>query len=126
MLGWTNYRADQFMLIALALSDLPNTRGALERGELEFSEVRTIVDRLTLLPPADRVAVDEAIFPQCLHRAPARHPRRQGSASLGIPRRHRPHHENRRGRTHPPPNTCRHRHLHPVRRGRRDHLRQRA
>ncbi|WP_040422055.1 DUF222 domain-containing protein, partial [Actinopolymorpha alba] len=66
MLGWTNYRADQFMLIALALSDLPNTRGALERGELEFSEVRTIVDRLSLLPPADRTAVDEAIFPEVL------------------------------------------------------------
>ncbi|WP_020577113.1 HNH endonuclease [Actinopolymorpha alba] len=66
MLGWTNYRSDQFMLIALALSDLPNTRGALERGELEYSEVRTIVDRLTLLPPADRAAVDEAIFPEVL------------------------------------------------------------
>ncbi|WP_040420620.1 DUF222 domain-containing protein, partial [Actinopolymorpha alba] len=66
MLGWTNYRSDQFMLIALALTDLPNTRQALERGELEFSEVRTIVDRLTLLPPADRAAVDEAIFPEVL------------------------------------------------------------
>uniref|UniRef100_UPI001ED9C045 DUF222 domain-containing protein n=1 Tax=Actinopolymorpha alba TaxID=533267 RepID=UPI001ED9C045 len=66
MLGWTNYRSDQFMLIALALTDLPNTRQALERGELEFSEVRTIVDRLTLLPPADRTAVDEAIFPEVL------------------------------------------------------------
>ncbi|WP_020580031.1 hypothetical protein [Actinopolymorpha alba] len=54
------------MLIALALSDLPNTRHALERGELEFSEVRTIVDRLTLLTPADRVAVDAAIFPEVL------------------------------------------------------------
>ncbi|WP_420313579.1 DUF222 domain-containing protein [Actinopolymorpha alba] len=66
MLGWTNYRADQFMLIALALSDLPNTRQALERGELEYSEVRTIVDRLTLLTPADRTLVDEAIFPEVL------------------------------------------------------------
>uniref|UniRef100_UPI001ED9C2FC HNH endonuclease n=1 Tax=Actinopolymorpha alba TaxID=533267 RepID=UPI001ED9C2FC len=66
MLGWTNYRADQFMLIALALSDLPNTRQALERGELEFSEVRTIVDRLTLVPRADRTAVDAAIFPEVL------------------------------------------------------------
>ncbi|WP_040421614.1 DUF222 domain-containing protein, partial [Actinopolymorpha alba] len=66
MLGWTNYRSDQFMLIALALTDLPNTRGALERGEFEFSEVRTIVDRLSLLPPADRTAVDEAIFPEVL------------------------------------------------------------
>ncbi|WP_020574157.1 DUF222 domain-containing protein, partial [Actinopolymorpha alba] len=66
LLGWTTYRSDQFMLIALALSDLPNTRQALERGELEFSEVRTIVDRLTLLPPADRTAVDEAIFPEVL------------------------------------------------------------
>ncbi len=66
LLGWTNYRSDQFMLIALALSDLPNTRQALERGELEFSEVRTIVDRLTLLPPVDRAAVDVAIFPEVL------------------------------------------------------------
>ncbi|WP_020579414.1 HNH endonuclease [Actinopolymorpha alba] len=66
LLGWTNYRADQFMLIALALTDLPNTRGALERGELEYAEVRTIVDRLSLLSPADRALVDAAIFPEVL------------------------------------------------------------
>ncbi|WP_020578606.1 DUF222 domain-containing protein [Actinopolymorpha alba] len=66
LLGWTNYRADQFMLIALTLTDLPNIRQALERGDLEFSEVRTIADRLSLLPPADRAAVDAAIFPEVL------------------------------------------------------------
>ncbi|GAA4994211.1 DUF222 domain-containing protein [Actinopolymorpha pittospori] len=53
--------------MALTLTELPRTRAALARGDLEIGEVRVIAERLAdLSTGADRRKVEDALFPDVL------------------------------------------------------------
>ncbi|MBE1611696.1 DUF222 domain-containing protein [Actinopolymorpha pittospori] len=67
LLGWTAYHADWYAALALTLTELPRTRAALARGDLEVGEVRVIAERLAdLSTGADRRKVEDALFPDVL------------------------------------------------------------
>ncbi|GAA5020196.1 hypothetical protein GCM10023317_63020 [Actinopolymorpha pittospori] len=67
LLGWTAYHADWYATLALTLTELPRTRTALARGDLEIGEVRVIAERLAdLSTGADRRKVEDALFPDVL------------------------------------------------------------
>ncbi|MGW0227557.1 HNH endonuclease [Actinopolymorpha singaporensis] len=66
LLGWTGYRAHQYVSLATTLPRLPRVREALASGQLEINEVRTIVDRITDAKPDLWGAIEDAIFPKVL------------------------------------------------------------
>ncbi|WP_197681493.1 HNH endonuclease signature motif containing protein [Actinopolymorpha singaporensis] len=66
LLGWTGYRAHQYVALAATLPRLPRVREALASGQLELNDVRVIVDRITDAEPDVWGAIEEAIFPKVL------------------------------------------------------------
>ncbi|MFD2082672.1 HNH endonuclease signature motif containing protein [Actinopolymorpha cephalotaxi] len=66
LLGWTAYRASQYVAIATVLPRLPRVRDALAGGLLEFDEVRVIVDRVADAKPGLWDAIEAALFPKVL------------------------------------------------------------
>ncbi|NYH90781.1 DUF222 domain-containing protein [Actinopolymorpha rutila] len=66
LLGWTGYRAHQYVSLAGTLPRLPRVREALATGGLELNEVRTIVDRITDAKPDLWGGIEDAIFPKVL------------------------------------------------------------
>ncbi len=66
LLGWTAYRAHQYVHLASTLPRLPRTREALASGGIEFHDVRIIVDRITDAKPDLWDAIEDAIFPKAL------------------------------------------------------------
>ena len=66
LLGWTGYRAAQYVGMAATLPRLPRLREALATGKLELHDVRTIVDRITDAKPDLWGAIEDAIFPKVL------------------------------------------------------------
>ncbi|SDS15960.1 hypothetical protein [Actinopolymorpha singaporensis] len=66
LLGWTGYRAHQYVALAATLPRLPRVREALASGGLELNDVRVIVDRITDAEPDVWGAIEEAIFPKVL------------------------------------------------------------
>ncbi|GAA2756914.1 HNH endonuclease [Actinopolymorpha rutila] len=66
LLGWTGYRAHQYVFLATTLPRLPRVQQALASGQLELNEVRTIVDRITDAKPDLWGAIEDAIFPKVL------------------------------------------------------------
>ncbi len=66
LLGWTAYRAQQYVHLAATLPRLPQVREALATGGLEFHDVRIIVDRITDANPDLWGAIEDAIFPKVL------------------------------------------------------------
>ena len=66
LLGWTGYRAHRYVSLATTLPSLPRVRAALASGQLEFEEVRTIVDRITDAKPDLWPVIEDAIFPKVL------------------------------------------------------------
>ncbi|MFD2082464.1 protein of unknown function [Actinopolymorpha cephalotaxi] len=66
LLGWTAYRASQYVAIATTLPRLPRVDEALAGGLLEFDEVRVIVDRITDAKPDLWDGIEAALFPKVL------------------------------------------------------------
>ncbi|WP_241827689.1 HNH endonuclease [Actinopolymorpha singaporensis] len=66
LLGWTGYRAHQYVALAATLPRLPRVREALASGQLELNDVRVIVDRITDAEPDLWAAIEDAIFPKVL------------------------------------------------------------
>ncbi|GAA2757906.1 hypothetical protein GCM10009872_32660 [Actinopolymorpha rutila] len=66
LLGWTGYRAHQYVSLAATLPRLPRVREALASGQLELNEVRTIVDRVADAKPDLWGGIEDAIFPKVL------------------------------------------------------------
>ncbi|MGW0231602.1 HNH endonuclease [Actinopolymorpha singaporensis] len=66
LLGWTGYRAHQYVALAATLPRLPRVREALASGQLELNDVRVIVDRITDAKPDLWGAIEDAIFPKVL------------------------------------------------------------
>ncbi|MGW0228736.1 DUF222 domain-containing protein [Actinopolymorpha singaporensis] len=66
LLGWTGYRAHQYVALAATLPRLPRVREALASGQLELNDVRVIVDRITDAEPDVWGAIEDAIFPKVL------------------------------------------------------------
>ncbi|MGW0228504.1 HNH endonuclease [Actinopolymorpha singaporensis] len=66
LLGWTGYRAHQYVALATTLPRLPRVREALASGGLELNDVRVIVDRITDAEPDLWGAIEDAIFPKVL------------------------------------------------------------
>ncbi|MGW0230715.1 DUF222 domain-containing protein, partial [Actinopolymorpha singaporensis] len=66
LLGWTGYRAHQYVALAATLPRLPRVREALASGGLELNDVRVIVDRITDAEPDLWAAIEDAIFPKVL------------------------------------------------------------
>ncbi|WP_157728157.1 DUF222 domain-containing protein [Actinopolymorpha singaporensis] len=66
LLGWTGYRAHQYVALATTLPRLPRVRAALASGGLELNDVRVIVDRITDAEPDLWAAIEDAIFPKVL------------------------------------------------------------
>ncbi|GAA2755225.1 HNH endonuclease signature motif containing protein [Actinopolymorpha rutila] len=66
LLGWTGYRAHQYVSLATTPPRLPRVREALASGGLELNEVRTIVDRITDAKPDLWEAIEDALFPKVL------------------------------------------------------------
>ncbi|SDS39782.1 hypothetical protein [Actinopolymorpha singaporensis] len=66
LLGWTGYRAHQYVALAATLPRLPRVREALASGGLELNDVRMIVDRITDAKPDLWGAIEDAIFPKVL------------------------------------------------------------
>ncbi|MGW0226720.1 HNH endonuclease [Actinopolymorpha singaporensis] len=66
LLGWTGYRAHQYVTLAATLPRLPRVRAALASGGLELNDGRVIVDRITDAEPDVWAAIEDAIFPKVL------------------------------------------------------------
>ncbi|SDS99808.1 hypothetical protein SAMN04489717_4642 [Actinopolymorpha singaporensis] len=66
LLGWTGYRAHQYVALAATLPRLPRVREALASGGLELNDVRVIVDRITDAKPDLWAAIEDALFPKVL------------------------------------------------------------
>ncbi|MET9018485.1 HNH endonuclease [Actinopolymorpha sp. NPDC004070] len=66
LLGWTGYRAAQYVGLATTLPRLPRVRAALASGQLELNEVRIIIDRITDAKRDLWGAIEDALFPKVL------------------------------------------------------------
>ncbi|MET9023492.1 DUF222 domain-containing protein [Actinopolymorpha sp. NPDC004070] len=66
LLGWTGYRAAQYVGMAAAVSRLPRVGEALAGGRLELNEVRIIVDRIADAKPDLWGVIEDALFPKVL------------------------------------------------------------
>ncbi|MET9023283.1 DUF222 domain-containing protein [Actinopolymorpha sp. NPDC004070] len=66
LLGWTGYRAAQYVGMAAALQRLPRVGEALAGGQLELNEVRIIVDRVADAQPELWGLIEDALFPKVL------------------------------------------------------------
>ncbi|MET9023442.1 HNH endonuclease [Actinopolymorpha sp. NPDC004070] len=66
LLGWTGYRAAQYVGMAAAVSRLPRVGEALAGGRLELNEVRIIIDRVTDAKPDLWGVIEDALFPKVL------------------------------------------------------------
>ncbi|MET9019113.1 DUF222 domain-containing protein [Actinopolymorpha sp. NPDC004070] len=66
LLGWTGYRAAQYVGMAATLSRLPRVAEALAGGRLELNEVRIIIDRITDAKPDLWGVIEDALFPKVL------------------------------------------------------------